>query len=342
MRRTNLFFFIACFLLNILTIASQNLTGIVLDQKTNGPIESAAIYFDGTSIGTSTNAKGEFKIALEQGVTSPLIVSFLGYQKVMLSTYDSGKFYRILMTEDLNTLDEVVISTDDGMPRAHKLQQFRNEFLGKTENGKSCKILNEKDLQLRYNSKTNKLTVNSKRPVQIRNGNLRYLVTFDIQDFEIEYNWTDLLKNQYGIKSVVYTGTSFYSDLDTINKRKTLKKRDKVYEGSVLHFMRALARKKLEEEGYQIFKGSFIVPTYKYITVTPVENSSDVMVNFSERLIILYDKKRQSIMEVNTDGFSIDQFGNYAPIANALFGGDMGDQRIGDSLPFDYQLIDDN
>lgn len=322
------------------SVSSQSLKGIVLDQKTNLPIESAAVYFDGTSIGTSTNATGEFKIELVQGVTSPLIISFLGYKKTILSAYDSGKFYKILMSEDLNTLDEVVISTDDGMSRELKLNYFRREFLGSSKNGQSCKILNESDLILRFNEKTHTLTANAKKPVQVENDNLRYRVAFDIQDFEIVYNYNDSLQRFRGIKSVTYTGSTFYSDLDSVNSKRTLKKRDKVYEGSVLHFMRALSKEQLKEEEYQIFKGSFMVPTYKYITVTPVENSSNVMVNISERLIILYDKKRQSIIEVNADGFFIDPFGNYAPIANALFGGDMGAQRIGDSLPFDYQLIE--
>ena len=233
------FAIICCLLFAVASVFSQTLKGIVLDQHTNLPIESAAVYFDGTSIGTSTNAKGEFKIAMVQGVTSPLIISFMGYQRIMLSDYQVGKFYKILLLEDLNTLDEVVITTDDGMSRELKLEHFRREFLGRTENGNSCKILNESDLVLRFNAKTNQLTASSKKPVQIRNENLRYLVTFDIQDFVIQYKPVDLLEKYFPINSVIYTGTSFYKDLDAVNTKRTLKRRHKTYEGSVLHFMRA-------------------------------------------------------------------------------------------------------
>ncbi len=69
---------ITSFLFVASSLFSQSLKGIVLDEKTNLPIESVAVYFDGTTIGTSTNDEGKFKIELVQGVTAPLIVSFLG------------------------------------------------------------------------------------------------------------------------------------------------------------------------------------------------------------------------------------------------------------------------
>lgn len=313
-----------------------------MDGKTNLPIESAAVYFDGTSIGTSTNVDGEFQIRAVEGVTSPLIVSFLGYQKVFIPNYEIGKLYKILLEEDLNALDEVVISSDDGMPKEIKLQHFRREFLGKTENGQSCKILNESDLIFRFNSKTNQLTASAKKPLLIRNENLKYLISFDIQDFIIDYSYVDVLQNHFRVNSVIYTGTSFYRDLDSINTKRTLKKRDKVYEGSVLHFMRALHKKQLAEHDYRIFEGKFEVPHYKFITVEPIDNSQNVRVTIPKKLIILYDKKRQSAIQVTGNTFIIDNYGNYAFIENVLFGGDMGDQRVGDSFPFDYQLLDNH
>lgn len=312
---------------------SQTIKGVVLDGKTDLPIESAAVYFDGTSIGTSTNADGEFQLRVVEGVTSPLIVSFLGYQKMLIPNYEVGKLYKILLEEDLNTLDEVVISTDDGMPKEIKLQHFRKEFLGKTENGQSCKILNESDLILRFNSKTNKLTASAKKPLLIRNDNLKYLISFDIQDFIIDYSYADVLQNHFRVNSVIYTGTSFYRDLDSINTKRTLKKRDKVYEGSVLHFMRALHKKQLAEHDYKIFSERFEVPPYKFIAVEPVDDNH-VRITIPQKLVILYDKKRQSAIQVTGNMFIIDNYGNYASIENVLFEGDMGDQRLGDSFPF--------
>ncbi len=63
-------------------------------------------------------------------------------------------------------------------------------------------------------------------------------------------------------------------------------------------------------------------------------------VSIEKPLIILYGKNRQSAIQANEDGFVVDNYGNYAPIENALFSGDLGNQRIGDTLPFDYQLTE--
>ncbi len=330
----------AFFTLASIATHSQTIRGVVLDKKTNLPIESASVYFDGTTIGTSTDDQGRFKIELTQGVTSPMIISFIGYQRVVLDNYNAEQNYNILLEEDLNTLDEVFISSDDGMSRAIKLKHFKREFLGWTENGLSCKILNESDLILRFNSKNNQLTASSKRPIVVENEDLKYRVSFDIQDFAIDYGSVDLLSLHYNVKSVIYTGTTFFTDLDTLDTRKTRKRRDKTYEGSSLHFMRALSKKQLTENDYKIFDGSFEIPPYKFIIVEPIEDSQNVKVSISKQLTILYDKKLQSAIGVDVESFIIDDYGNYAPIDKILFGGDMGDKRLGDTLPFDYQLLD--
>ncbi len=316
---------------------SQSLTGVVMDDTTKLPIESASVYFDGTTIGTSTNDKGEFKIDLVTGVTAPLIISFLGYQKTVIPTYSSENFYRVLLTEDLNMLNEVVISADDGMSRALKLTYFRKEFLGKTENGASCTILNESDVILRFNATNNQLTASSRKPIIVQNDNLEYLITFDLQEFYIDFSYVDLLNERFSVNMVAYFGTSFYKNLDSLQTRKTKRKRDKAYEGSSLHYMRALSQKRLDETDYQIFEKRFRIPTYKYIEVQPLENSTDVKVTIDKKLTILYDKKRQSVIDAK-EPFVIDIYGNYMPIEGVLFGGDLGDQRLGDSLPFDYEL----
>ncbi len=322
------------------SMSSQSLKGVVLDAKSNAPIESASVYFDGTTIGTSTNAQGEFKINHVEGVTAPLIISFLGYQRAIVNNYNSNKFYKVLLHEDLNTLDEVFIYADDGMSKAEKLKQFRREFLGTSDNGKACTILNESDLILRFNAAKKQLTASARRPIMVQNDNLEYLISFDMQDFTIDYNYVDLLQNHFRIRSVIYLGTTFYTDQYTLNRKKTIKKRDKAYEGSHLHFMRALSKKQLTENNYKIFDGSFEVPSYKHISVEPIENSKNVRVTIAKPLNILYDKKFQSVIQDNGDSFIIDQYGNYAPIEKVLFGGDLGNQRLGDSLPFDYQLLE--
>ncbi len=99
------------------------------------------------------------------------------------------------------------------MTREIRLRYFRDQFLGLTKNGKSCTILNEEDLLLRFNKKTKQLTVNSKRPIIVNNENLNYQIRFEIKDFLINYSYVNVKKQVFRIKSVNYEGTAFYKNI---------------------------------------------------------------------------------------------------------------------------------
>nr|WP_321221579.1 carboxypeptidase-like regulatory domain-containing protein [uncultured Psychroserpens sp.] len=359
------------------SLFAQSISGIVLDANTNDPIESASVYFDNTTIGTSTNDKGSFTILVEPSINSPLIISFLGYEKIVIPNYSANKYYKILLVEDQNALDEVHLTYFDGMPKDIKIKHFREQFLGNSINGKSCKILNEDDLLFRFNKKTKQLVVSSKRPIHIKNENLQYDIEFDIRDFVIDYSRVNLEKNIFRIQSVVYKGTSFFKSLDTINEA-TIKNRKLTYEGSVLHFMRALSNENLLAEGYQVFSNGFVVEPSNYINVRRINTLDSVKVKLRLPLSVLYNNELQSslisqtvhqtnkknkkntpkvgdtihLSSINQNKSStnspyynteiiVDGFGNYSPIGAFYFTGYMSRLRVGDTLPLDYNLLDD-
>jgi len=357
---------------------AQTISGIVLDAKTNEPIESASVFFDNTTIGTSTNDKGVFEISAKPGITSPLIISFLGFEKILITEYSVDKYYKILLVEDENPLDEVLLTYFDGMQKEKKLRYFRDQFLGLTKNGKSCTILNEDDLLLRFNKKTKQLTAHSKRPIIINNENLNYQIRFEIKDFSIDYGYVNVEKQVFRIKSINYEGTSFYKN---IREKDSLAEdfRNRSYKGSILHFMRALRNENLKQEGYQLFSKSFVVEPSKYINVRTIKASDSVLVKLRLQLSVLYNEEVQSEMVSTTpfpvtkntpqfkkpqDGDTIrtnslkfvskqpsnlpyfnteiiiDKFGNYSPLSAFYFMGYMGNLRLGDTLPLDFKLKD--
>ncbi|MBT8246086.1 MAG: carboxypeptidase-like regulatory domain-containing protein [Winogradskyella sp.] len=321
-------------LLSCLITHAQTLKGKVLDATTKKPLETVSVYFDNTTIGTTTSEMGEFSIDYNDAVQSTLVISFLGYEKVFISDYRNSSDIKVELKASVNQLDEVVIDTDDGMPRAQKLKWFRKEFLGKSEFGKSCKILNENDLRFRYNKQKRTLMAWSKKPVLVKNKSLQYELSFDIVDCEIVIgNWN--------AESVIYTGTSFYKDLNTRRKKKNFKNRLKAYKGSIQHFMRALYHKQFEEEGYIFGKKGYKVNPYKFFTISEANKNGIKTISLKKRLDIFYKDLSESVIQT-TDSiqFSVDKYGNYAPIPVVLFGGFMGSQRIGDALPSDYGLTE--
>ncbi|MFT5243987.1 MAG: hypothetical protein ACJA1H_001690 [Glaciecola sp.] len=313
---------------------SQTLSGTILDGATNQPLESVSVYFDNTTIGTSTNNQGQFSIEFTDAVQSTLVISFLGYEKVFISDYRTKNEIVVLLKESINELDLIVIDTDDGMSRELKMKTFKQEFLGKSKNGTSCKILNEKDLKLRYNKRDGTLSAWSNTPLLVRNNSLKYEISFEIIDFEITFgNW--------GSTAVVYLGTSFFKDLDTQKRKRISKNRLKTYKGSTQHFIRALYNKQLEEEGYILGVKGFKVDPYEYLTTSLKDEYGYKTVVLKEKLDIFYKGSKESIIKTTIPEFKIDNYGNYAPIADVLFGGNMGSQRLGDALPLDYGLDTD-
>ena len=237
----------------------------------------------------------------------------------------------------MNTLDAVHLSDDDGMTRNMKLNQFKKQFLGFTINANSCKILNEDDIILRYFEEEKQLTASSRKPILIRNKNLRYLIAFDLNEFKIDYAHVDIENNRLHPKLILYSGTSRYENLDGSDKKRILKNREQSYKGSSLHFMRALANNKLKEENYVILKKGYAVNAGDYFFVTYNPNTRSATVKLKEPVGILYDKK-QSSLECKAETFDIDQFGNHTQIDKVIFGGFMGTQRLADSVPLDYNI----
>ncbi len=316
---------------------SQGITGVVLDAKTNEPIESASVYFDNTTIGTTTNQNGEFFIEYNENINSLLIISYIGYQKNYISDYKESIQYKVLLKKAINTLDEVFITDDDGMTRAMKLKQFKAQFLGFSKNAKSCKILNEEDIILRYFEDEKQLTASSRKPILIRNKNLQYLIAFDLNEFKIDYSRVDIENNRLKPKLILYTGTSRYENLEGSDKKQILKNRQRAYKGSSLHFMRALANGRLEDEKYLLFKKGVAVKVDDYIAISKNDHDGSTTVKLKEPVVIFYDGK-QSPIECKSDEFVIDLYGNHTPIEKVIFSGHMGSQRLADSVPLDYDF----
>jgi len=318
---------------------SQEILGIVIDSTSREPLEGASVYFDNTTIGTSTNSKGEFKIKFQREIKASLIISFIGYKTLIINYYTTADSLEIRLDKSSTVLNEVTLASKNDWPRKLKLEEFRKNYLGETSNGLASKILNEDDLILKYSKKDKQLSAYSKVPLRIKNVNLAYLIIVNLKHFEVNYTYVSLRRKILNIKDVYYLGNNFYQSLEKNPTKKTLKKRKETYLGSPLHFMRSLANEDLEREQYKIYRGDHPVSSKKYINVRPIDNLNNVKVVFEDKLNILYEGSKQSYIKITVPEFYIDNFGNYSPFEAIRFGGELGKQRIGDALPLDYLIF---
>ena len=83
---------------------SQTFSGTVIDSETKEPIEFASVYFDNTTIGTTTNTEGEFTIGYTDAIKSSLIISYIGYKSQNIVDYRVRDNLVIALESD-NVLD---------------------------------------------------------------------------------------------------------------------------------------------------------------------------------------------------------------------------------------------
>lgn len=318
---------------------SQKVTGVVLDAKTKEPIETATVYFNNTTRGTITNNKGEFSLEYSDAIQSPLVISFLGYKKQLIANYRTQGSLIIQLKEVKEVLDEVFISHNDGLTREEKLKIFKKEFLGTSKFGKSCTILNDDALVLKYLQKEKRLVAHSASPLKIINKRLQYTISYDLNSFSAEFTDTPTTKNNFKLLGVSFTGNPYYQDMVDFDKKKARRNRKKSYQGSSYHFMRSLYADKLKKQKFRLFEKRNEKDTKDVFNITFKDSTAiKKVVPNKKSIVIVYDNKDISKVNILVPHFLIDVYGNYTEVPKIQFSGDIGSKRLGDMLPLDYNL----
>lgn len=341
---------------------SQIIQGVVLDSKTQESLPGATVYLDGTTISTITDEKGNFSINIKNS-NATLVVSFVGYTTNRLenpSQYFNKKLKVLLVEQSIN-LDEVVVGKGP-FSRKQMMKVFREQFLGESKSGSSCKIENEDDIVLYYDVSNNTLNASARNPLKIKNSYLDYEVNFDLQELVVQYNYKSLDKHNQ--TQSFFSGTTFYKDISKNNKAD--KKRKETFYGSAIHFAHTLANNAWEKENIRLFVNGFQVNPADYfqvkdtlgwkkvtlikepqkavndvkvqetlnntIQISQTKKSKFIKTNFN----ILYKKDKQSVVDFVQKDIYVDENGNYNPIYGILYGGYIGTLKAGDMLPIDY------
>ncbi|WP_026706278.1 carboxypeptidase-like regulatory domain-containing protein [Flavobacterium soli] len=358
-------FLLFLILLSNITVQSQLIEGTILDSKTKETLPGATVYLDGTTISTITDTNGYFKINTK-GNNATLVVSFIGYSTYRLDNplqYVNKKL-KVMLVEESISLDEVVVGKGP-FSRKQMMKVFREQFLGESKAGRSCKILNEDDIVLYYDVSTNTLNASARNPLKIINKHLDYEVNFDLEELIVQYNYKSL--DKFNQSRSYFSGTTFYKDMSKNNRAD--KKRRETFYGSATHFALTVANEAWEKEDIRLFVEGWPVNPKDYfkvkdtlgvkqvtlikepqkevkdftldkspsnnVTFTDKGKTKLVKVNFN----ILYKKEHQSIVEFVDKVIYVDENGNYSPIYGILYGGYIGTLKAGNMLPIDYYQV---
>jgi hypothetical protein len=97
-------------------LPESTVTGLVFDESTGEPLPYANVLVKGSSIGTVTNFKGEFRISIPTNFKSDsLRISYIGYKTNSVAIPELSRDSKIFLVESVNTLNEVQITGQSAM-----------------------------------------------------------------------------------------------------------------------------------------------------------------------------------------------------------------------------------
>ncbi len=260
------------FMLIICGVSAQSyytIYGTVINQVTNKPMQAASVFAQNTTLGTVTDADGNFKLQLPSGGYD-IVFTYTGFrtESKRVTNADAAEKINILLNENEKMLETVsVIASNEVMDGLAKYGTFFNEqFIGKSPSSSFCSIKNPDALHFFFSKKKNRLKVTATDVLIISNNKLGYNIKYNLDSFTYEYK-TDMS---------IYSRYPLYEEMqgDSLQINQWIANRNEVYKGSLLHFMRSLYNKNLSQNGFEV---QFIVKGNKGETAIKLSNPYEAL-----------------------------------------------------------------
>lgn len=288
------------------TLHAVTIQGQIIDGKTKNAIEGASVFFEGTSIGTSSSVNGSFRIVFKSSESYKLVVTHLGYAPytIEISQIKTDEPLNISLKEKAIELKEFSIVSEE-KNRPENLRLFTRALLGSSAIGQDCIIINPEVIGFRREQDANKkllLKAIADAPILIENKTFGYLIEYTSVDFTLSST------------RVSFYGYPFFKELKPKNDKtakKIIKARNKAYYGSTMHFFRSLFKDSLASEGFvvnqtkivndsDLFKDQLIDTTSFDQKGTPQKRAIEVNMYNVIRDITFTRKKGYHLQQSNT------------------------------------------
>jgi hypothetical protein len=239
---------ILLFFMPFVAIAQVIITGKVINAADNNPLPNVSVFLSNATVGTTTNAGGNFTLSNVKPGRYDLVVSIIGYethhQDIAVANADLN-LPDITIVVKNNVMSEVKIGPPD--PNYDiDFQVFKEEFLGRTENAKRCTIVNPEVIALNYNAKKKLLSASSDGFIIIKNQALGYRIHYQLTQFTKDYTG----------QIVYYEGSVLFEEMKgrPSEQRKWERNRLAAYNGSSMHFLRSIISNQVTENGFKVLR----------------------------------------------------------------------------------------
>lgn len=238
-----LFLFICCVFIQF-AHAQISISGTVISDESGEPLSGASVYLNNTTIGTTTNAQGNFTLRVSTHGLYDVIVSFVSYEVIVHTITVADKDLRFVfrLNAKPQEMRSILIMSDERRKRMMDL--FRSQFLGITTPGLKSSIRNESEVYFSAGDGKRDVFAHADKPLEVINRELGYRIFFDLQDFYID--------EETG--RTYFAGFARYTELDSPVARRYIKKRKEYYYGSTMHLFHSLYAGVAEEQQFRFFK----------------------------------------------------------------------------------------
>jgi len=311
-RKTVLMSIIIC-LFSVVLVAQQVVTGRITDDEDGFPVPGASVYIANTTIGTTSSGEGYYSLTVPGRGSFEIVVSHVGFQSVVYkidTPQDTHQYDVVLGT---NELEEITIKAPKNY-RRRDVDLFWRMILGEKPSKSGMEVLNPEKVHF-YLTDDKVLKVMCREPIEIINHQTGYRIQYTLQRFEHDYRPFE----------TKFEGTTFFEELTPANsfqKERWEMNRQEVYAVSVNHFLRALYREQIHEEGFVLAEkypmDNRIVPVPSK-DVVKVEQGAALLDIGKNRLLLCYAKPLTARMIRNIYFSDISKKNITHPVVVELF-----------------------
>ncbi|HWA35318.1 MAG TPA: carboxypeptidase-like regulatory domain-containing protein, partial [Cyclobacteriaceae bacterium] len=220
--------------------------GTVTDAKSGEVLPFTNIFISNTTIGTSADDKGNFRLMRVPVGPNELVFSFVGYKSVQ-TKIDLGPNQELTLNAQLapdeELLETVVVEGKRDKVWQAQLKQFTRSFLGKYVSAEEVKIVNPEVLEFREVGPV--LFATATEAIQIENNKLGYTIFYFLKKFHSTKG------DDYAI-----IGNARFEEMKTYEPKVAAKWADnrwEAYQGSMRHLFSSILKSQTRENGFELY-----------------------------------------------------------------------------------------
>ena len=328
--------------------------GRILDDSTHLPVANANVFIANSMLGTSSDSTGRYQIRNIPPGFHELVASCVGYTlaaaRIQLGA-SADTTVDLKLAPNIVKMGVVEVTAPDPVEWKNNLETFTHSLLGSTPEADQCSLINPQVLNFSVDA-LGRFVAQADSDLIIDNHALGFRLYLSLGAFQLVGRE---MSSSWKVRYQEMNPTS------TEEKSTWEKKRQAAYRGSLRHFLVALVEKRVEDEGFIMFKSASrrVLPMDRVLEL----NESDIarkagpyewIIRFDGFLVVMYDRTqievegpgrrgfvrtrpKTTFLSLDRDSVRIDSRGQILDQFALRIAGDWAKEGVARELPLEYR-----